>query len=269
MFSFVTLSVRAVGGNTHARPMMPMMRRTFVVSTTTSSCTQRNYMSTQPLSSPEEESQMLLILGKPGGGKGTISGKLLKDFPRFHHVSTGDLLRQHVREQTDLGRKAKSYMDAGKLVPDKLMIELVMEDAAPYFEEGNSLLLDGFPRNLEQAQALDQVTRIGMVVNLDVPTDTIVDRIADRWIHPASGRIYSYSYRPPKVKGLDDETGEPLIQREDDKPESVRTRLKAYDDVTAPLVDYYAERGVLKTFHGTKSDVIYPQVKIWLEEQNL
>lgn len=91
----------------------------------------------------------------------------------------------------------------------------------------------------------------------------------NRWIHPASGRIYSYSYSPPKVNGLDDVTAEPLIQREDDKPESVRTRLKAYDDVTAPLVSYYDKRGVLKTFTGTMSDVIYPQVKRWLQEQNI
>lgn len=176
---------------------------------------------------------MLLILGKPGGGKGTICGKLLKvserhcrrlygrralnffahlsqnhwldatgissidrsliflavslppflllqDFPRFHHVSTGDLLRQHVRDQTELGRKAKSFMDAGKLVPDAVMIEVLMDDAAPYIRDGNSLLLDGFPRSLEQAKALDDVARIGHVVNLDVPTETIVERIADR-----------------------------------------------------------------------------------------
>jgi nucleoside-triphosphate--adenylate kinase len=158
-------------------------------------------------------------------------------------------------------------MDAGKMVPDALMIQLLMQNAALHIEEGNSLLLDGFPRNLEQAKALDEVVNIDLVINLNVPTETIVDRIADRWIHPASGRIYSYSYRPPKVKGLDDETGEPLIQRDDDKPESVRTRLEAYDNVTAPLVDYYAQRGVLKTFTGTMSDVIYPEVKQWLQRQ--
>jgi adenylate kinase family enzyme len=167
----VTLSVRAVGG---------VRRAAGTMAENCLSCAQRSYMSTQPLSSPEEEPQMMLILGKPGGGKGTISGKLLNDFPRFHHVSTGDLLRQHVREQTALGRKAKSYMDDGKLVPDELMIELVMDDAAPFVEEGNSLLLDGFPRNLDQAKALDQVARIGIVVNLDVPTEVIVNRIADR-----------------------------------------------------------------------------------------
>lgn len=179
------------------------------------------------------------------------------------------MLRHHVREQTTLGREAKSYMEQGLLVPDALMIDVLMADATPHIENGNSLLLDGFPRNLTQALSLDQVARIGLVVNLDIPTETIVERIADRWIHPASGRIYSYSYRPPKVRGFDDVTGEPLIQRADDQPDSVRTRLLAYDAVTAPLVQYYTERGVCKTFHGTKSDVIYPQVKQWLQDQNL
>lgn len=98
----------------------------------------------------------------------------------MHHVSTGDLLRQHVRNETALGLKAKSFMDTGKLVPDDLMINLVMEDATPYVEQGNSLLLDGFPRTLEQAKSLDQVVNVDYVVNLDIPTDTIVDRIADR-----------------------------------------------------------------------------------------
>lgn len=225
-------------------------------------------MSTQALQHPaEDESNMLLILGKPGGGKGTISGKILKDFPRFHHVSTGDILRQHVREQTKLGKKAKSYMDAGTLVPDELMIDLVMADATPFLEEGRSLLLDGFPRNLKQAEALEKVTHIDHVINLNIPTETIVDRIADRWIHPPSGRIYSYSYKPPKVRGKDDVTGEPLVQRDDDKPEAVRTRLSAYDKVTAPLVEFYEQKGFLKTFSGTKSDVIYPEVKKWLEQE--
>jgi nucleoside-triphosphate--adenylate kinase len=160
-------------------------------------------------------------------------------------------------------------MDAGQLVPDALMIDLLLDDASSYIEEGHSLLLDGFPRNVSQARALDEVAQIGWVVNLDVPTETIVERIADRWIHPTSGRIYSYSYRPPRQHGLDDVTGEPLVQRDDDKPESVRTRLRAYDEVTAPLVDYYTERGVLKTFSGTMSDVIYPNVQRWLQEQKL
>lgn len=109
-----------------------------------------------------------------------ISEKILSDFPQFHHVSTGDLLRQHVRECTPLGKEAKGYMKTGKLVPDALMIDLVMADATPFLEEGKSLLLDGFPRSLRQAEALEKVAHIDMVVNLDVPTNTIVDRIADR-----------------------------------------------------------------------------------------
>jgi nucleoside-triphosphate--adenylate kinase len=213
----------------------------------------------------DEESKFALILGKPGGGKGTISGKILKDFPQFHHVSSGDLLRSHVREGTKLGKEAKHYMDYGKLVPDRLMIDLVMDESTPYLEKGESLLLDGFPRTVGQAKALEKSVHVDMVVNLDIPNDTIVERLSDRWIHEPSGRIYSYSYQPPKVKGLDDETGEPLMQRHDDKPETVRARLEQYDESTSPLVEYYDSNGVLKTFQGTQSDVIYPEVKKWLE----
>jgi len=231
-----------------------------------SSTKQRQFMSSMSVAAHEEEGHFALILGKPGGGKGTISGKILKDFPQFHHISTGDLLRKHVREETKLGLEAKGYMNEGKLVPDDLMIGLVMEEAAPNLEEGKSLLLDGFPRTVVQAKSLEETVHVDLVINLDIPTETIVERIADRWIHPASGRIYSYSYKPPKVEGLDDETGEPLVQRPDDQPEKVRARLQQYDEVTAPLVNYYAENGVLENFHGTMSDVIYPEVKKCLEK---
>lgn len=233
----------------------------------------------------EQDLKMVLILGKPGGGKGTISGKILRDFPTFRHLSTGDLLRQHVRHQTDLGQQAKAYMDKGALVPDHLMINLVLHDATRGVEGQRSdhhhqdgynsaatssslcLLLDGFPRNVVQAQALEQQVTVNWVVNLNVPTETIVERIADRWIHPASGRVYSYSYKPPLKHGVDDVTGEPLVQRDDDQPDTVRKRLAAYDEVTAPLVDYYQEKGVLQTFTGMESDVLYPQVKCWLEHR--
>ena len=122
-------------------------------------------------------------------------------------------------------------MDAGKLVPDDLIINLVMEEATPNLEQGKSLLLDGFPRTAAQAEHLEEVVHVDLVINLDIPTDTIVERIADRWIHPASGRIYSYSYKPPKVHGKDDITGEDLVQRPDDQPEKVRARLEQYDEV--------------------------------------
>lgn len=158
-------------------------------------------------------------------------------------------------------------MIAGGLVPDKLMIKLVMNDAVDAVKKGQSLLLDGFPRTAAQARALDENLGVDLCINLCVPDETIVERISDRWIHPASGRVYSYSYRPPKVEGLDDETGDPLVQRDDDKPESVLRRLKKYEEATIPLVDYYSKKGVLQTFQGTMSDVIYPEVKNWLDEK--
>lgn len=218
----------------------------------------------------EAQHKFMLILGKPGGGKGTISNKILNDFPTFKHLSTGDLLREHVRKQTPIGLQAKEHMDKGDLVPDDVMIQLVLHDVtASEDDNGNndSLLLDGFPRTMEQAVALDKSLEVDLVINLNVPVDTIVERISDRWIHPASGRIYNYSYNPPKTHGKDDITNEDLIQREDDKPETVRKRLEKYDNVTAPLIQYYSNKGILKTFEGTKSDVIYVDVQKWLGEQ--
>lgn len=215
----------------------------------------------------ECSSQFMLILGKPGGGKGTISKKILKDFPDFKHFSTGDLLRQHVMEQTEIGIEAKEHMDNGSLVPDELIIKLVLDEAEKEFDNGKSLLLDGFPRTMQQAQALADSVDVDVVVDLDVPNETIVDRIANRYIHPASGRVYNLTYNPPKIPFRDDETGEDLIQRDDDKSETVRKRLEAYEEVTAPLVEYYNEKGVLRTFAGTESDVIYPQVNEWLQDQ--
>lgn len=165
-----------------------------------------------------------------------------QDFPKFRHLSTGDLLRQHVREQTPLGQEAAAYISSGTLVPDALMIDLLVQEATTARGgQGDDddddklssplLLLDGFPRTLAQAVALEEATHVDYVVNLDVPTETIVERIADRWIHAPSGRVYSYSYKPPRVAGMDDVTGEPLTQRPDDRPASVRTRLAAYDEV--------------------------------------
>lgn len=124
-----------------------------------------------------DDTHFLLILGKPGGGKGTISGKVLKDMPNFHHLSSGDVLRHHVREGTEVGNEAKKYMNEGKLVPDEVMVRLIMEDAHRFVDEGKSLLLDGFPRTLEQAAALDKALDVDLVINLDIPTETIVDSL--------------------------------------------------------------------------------------------
>jgi len=219
--------------------------------------------------SPSNNEKFMLIMGKPGGGKGTISSKILEDFPEIEHISTGDILRQHVRDGTDLGKEAKEYMNKGDLVPDEVMIRLVLEDSLAAIDNGKHLLLDGFPRTIEQAKALDDNIDIEAVVDLNIPTETIVERISDRWIHPASGRVYNYSYNPPLNHGKDDETGENLVQRDDDKPTTVRKRLDAYDKVTIPLLQYYNEKGVLKTFSGTMSDKIYPEVKKWLNNIGL
>lgn len=245
------------------------LRRQIIITSPLTTLPTRSFSSSQFLEESQQNScsHSLLILGKPGGGKGTISGKILHDFPQFRHVSTGDELRQHVRNGTELGIEAKKYMDAGALVPDNIMIEMVMSDAVEALKSGQSLLLDGFPRTMEQAAALDKELDVDLVINLCIPNETIIERISDRWIHPSSGRVYSYSYKPPKVKGVDDETGESLVQREDDKPESVLKRLQKYECATAPLVNYYEEKGVIETFKGTMSDVIYPEVKGWLDDQ--
>ena len=126
--------------------------------------------------------KFMLILGKPGGGKGTISKKIITDFPNIQHFSTGDLLRQHVRNQDEIGLEAKQYMDAGDLVPDDLIIRLVMDDAMEVINNGKNILLDGFPRTLEQAWHLDEYVNVDVVVDLNIPNDTIVERIADRYV---------------------------------------------------------------------------------------
>ena len=151
------------------------------------------------------------------------------------------------------------YMDKGELVPDALIIELIVETVGSLPSDAH-VLLDGFPRTRGQAEALDNHMHVDVAVNLDVPERTILERLTDRWIHPASGRVYAYSYRPPREHGKDDETGDPLIRRDDDSPEVVTARLKKYSDTTKPLLNFYEERGLLKSFSGTLSDEIYKDV---------
>lgn len=143
-----------------------------------------------------------------------------------------------MRDGTSIGTKAKAFMEKGHLVPDDLMVRLVLDELSA--RRIDCVLLDGFPRTVPQARELEKHMKIDVAINLDVPLDTIIDRISRRWIHPASGRIYAYDYNPPKRVGFDDLTGEPLIQREDDKSEAVRARLEAYSKLTAPLLEHFS-----------------------------
>merc|ERR1711902_362838 len=203
-----------------------------------------------------------LIIGAPGSGKGTISNWIVRAFG-LTHVSSGDLLRANLRDGTPLGLEAKAFMAKGDLVPDSVMVGLVAGELKKL--EAEPWLLDGFPRTQAQAKALQEETPVNVVINLDVPFETIVDRIKDRWIHPASGRVYNLVFNPPKVAGKDDETGEDLVQREDDKAESVRNRLEVFKASTSPVLDFYREKGILADFKGTESKKIWPNVEKYLK----
>ncbi|XP_011843755.1 PREDICTED: GTP:AMP phosphotransferase AK3, mitochondrial isoform X2 [Mandrillus leucophaeus] len=177
-----------------------------------------------------------VIMGAPGSGKGTVSSRITTHF-QLKHLSSGDLLRDNMLRGTEIGVLAKAFIDQGKLIPDDVMTRLALHELKNLTQY--SWLLDGFPRTLAQAEALDRAYQIDTVINLNVPFEVIKQRLTARWIHPASGRVYNIEFNPPKTVGIDDLTGEPLIQREDDKPETVIKRLKAYEDQTKPVLEYY------------------------------
>lgn len=181
----------------------------------------------------------LILLGAPGAGKGTQAEVLCRKYG-IPQISTGDMLRAAVRAGTPLGLKAKQVMESGALVSDDLIIDLVKERLAqPDCAKG--FLFDGFPRTIPQADALKAAgVKLDYVLEIDVPFDAIVERTSGRRSHPGSGRVYHVRFQPPKVEGQDDVTGEPLVQREDDKEERVRKRLQEYSEKTRPLVDYYS-----------------------------
>uniref|UniRef100_A0A2R9ATU3 Adenylate kinase 3 n=1 Tax=Pan paniscus TaxID=9597 RepID=A0A2R9ATU3_PANPA len=163
----------------------------------------------------------------------------------------------------EIGVLAKAFIDQGKLIPDDVMTRLALHELKNLTQY--SWLLDGFPRTLPQAEALDRAYQIDTVINLNVPFEVIKQRLTARWIHPTSGRVYNIEFNPPKTVGIDDLTGEPLIQREDDKPETVIKRLKAYEDQTKPVLEYYQKKGVLETFSGTETNKIWPYVYAFLQ----
>ena len=181
----------------------------------------------------------LILLGAPGAGKGTQAAFICQKYG-IPQISTGDMLRAAVKAGTPLGLQAKSVMDAGGLVSDDLIINLVKERITQA-DCANGFLFDGFPRTIPQAEAMKAAgVKLDYVLEIDVPFGDIIDRMSGRRSHPASGRIYHVHFNPPKVEGQDDLTGEPLIQRDDDKEETVRKRLDIYSQQTRPLVEYYA-----------------------------
>ncbi len=182
----------------------------------------------------------LILLGGPGAGKGTQAGYITKKY-NIPQISTGDMLRAAVKAGTPMGLEAKKVMDAGGLVTDEIILGLV-KDRIAEDDCKNGFLFDGFPRTLPQADALKaQGVEIDGVVEIDVDDEEIIKRMSGRRVHVASGRTYHIVFNPPKVEGKDDETGEDLIQRDDDQPETVKKRLDVYHDQTEPLIAYYAD----------------------------
>lgn len=181
----------------------------------------------------------LILLGPPGAGKGTQATFITKQFG-IPQISTGDMLRAAVKAGTELGLQAKQVMDAGGLVSDALIIGLV-RDRLNQKDCESGYLFDGFPRTIPQADALKEAAiDLDYVIEIEVPEEDIIERMSGRRVHPASGRTYHLRFNPPKNEGKDDLTGEPLVQREDDREETVRHRLSVYREQTRPLVDYYS-----------------------------
>jgi adenylate kinase len=197
----------------------------------------------------------LILLGPPGAGKGTQAERLNQDFG-LPYYATGNILRDAVAQGTELGQKAKAFMDNGDLVPDEVIIGVILE-AIGSDEAAEGFLLDGFPRTVPQADALGAALekvgrRISAVLLVDVPDDDVVKRLSGRRVSN-SGRVYHVDFDPPKHPDRCDVDGSPLIQRDDDKPETIRKRLAVYHDQTEPLVDYYEDRNLLRRFDGTRS----------------
>ena len=193
----------------------------------------------------------LILLGAPGAGKGTQATRLADQY-HIPHISTGDIFRANLKEETPLGLKAKEYMDQGLLVPDELTVDLVMDRLAKP-DCANGYILDGFPRTLVQAAALDAKVDIDAAINVEVPDEKIVKRMAGRRVCPKCGEPYHTEYKVPAKEGVCDRCGSLLIIRKDDKAETVLKRLAVYHDQTAPLIDHYQAAGKLITVDGTQS----------------
>jgi len=198
----------------------------------------------------------LILLGPPGAGKGTQAERLRNDF-QLAFISTGEMLRANVRDGTELGNQAKTFMDAGELVPDELIVKMAAERLRED-DAQDGFILDGFPRTQAQATALDEMLsglarRITAALLIDVPDDEVVRRLSGRRVCVKAGHNYHIEFDPPKIEGVCDQDGSRLIQRDDDKPDVIRNRLGVYHEKTKPLIDYYDRQGLMKRIDGTRS----------------
>ena len=197
----------------------------------------------------------IIMLGAPGAGKGTQAKKIAAQYS-IPHISTGDIFKANIKNNTELGQKAKTYMDKGELVPDSLVVDLIM-DRFKEADCANGYVLDGFPRTIPQAEALDNALKangekVDFAINVEVPDENIINRMSGRRACVGCGATYHIKYNPTKVEGVCDACGEKLILRDDDKPETVKNRLSVYHEQTQPLIDYYNKAGVLAEVDGTK-----------------
>ena len=206
----------------------------------------------------------ILLIGPPGGGKGTQANNLVSQF-NIPQISTGDMLREHVKKMTSLGIKAKKFMDSGELVTDSIILDM-MEERLIKNDCNRGYILDGFPRTIPQAKGLDKLlgnldSPLDKVLVIDVDDDTIIDRMSGRRVHLHSGRVYHIKFNPPKKENKDDITGEALSIREDDKIEIVKKRLKIYHDLTSLLIAYYSKKNILISVNGSRSiDTVYKTI---------
>lgn len=198
----------------------------------------------------------IIMLGAPGAGKGTQAKKIAAKYA-IPHISTGDIFRANIKNNTELGQKAKTYMDKGELVPDELVVDLIM-DRFKEADCANGYVLDGFPRTIPQAEALDKALSangesVDYAINVEVPDENIINRMSGRRACVGCGATYHIQFNAPKVEGVCDTCGEKLILRDDDKPETVKNRLSVYHEQTHPLIDYYSKKGVLAEVDGTQA----------------
>lgn len=211
----------------------------------------------------------LVILGPPGAGKGTQAEYIVKRY-NIPHISTGDIFRENIKNNTELGKKAKSYMDKGLLVPDDLVIALV-EDRLNKEDAKEGFLLDGFPRTVAQAVSLDSILdkndeKLTKVINISVDPEILIERAVGRRVCKTCGMTYHVKFNPPKEEGVCDKDGTKLIQRDDDTEETVKTRISVYFDQTAPLIDYYRAQNLLIDIDGAKDiDKVFDDIVIGLE----